>query len=89
MMFEPFDIFAVQLLDNLAGQKPQLTALELFMLSTSVAAAASGPWILGGKLTEFLAPTAAACTFHIGLCFCSQCLQKSLTHFAIRLVIDL
>lgn len=31
------------------------------MLSTSVAAAASGPWILGGKLTEFLAPTAAAC----------------------------
>ena len=51
----------VQLLDNLAGQKPQLTSLELFMLSTSVAAAASGPWILGGKLTEFLAPTAAAC----------------------------
>jgi hypothetical protein len=55
----PFPI--VQLLDNLAGQKPQLTALELLMLSASVAAAASGPWILGGKLTEFLAPTAAAC----------------------------
>lgn len=56
-------IISVQLLDNLAGQKPQLTALELFMLSTSVAAAASGPWILGGKLTEFLAPTAAACEY--------------------------
>jgi hypothetical protein len=54
----------VQLLDNLTGQKPQLTALELFMLSLSVAAAASGPWILGGKLTEFLAPTAAACKYY-------------------------
>ena len=54
----------VQLLDNLTGQKPQLTALELLMLSSSVAAAASGPWIFGGKLTEFLAPTAAACKYH-------------------------
>lgn len=54
---------SVQLLDNLAGQKPQLRGLELFMLSASVAAAASGPWILGGKLTEFLAPTAAACKY--------------------------
>jgi hypothetical protein len=51
----------VQLLDKVAGQKPQLTALELTLLSISVAAAASGPWLLGGKLTEFLAPTAAAC----------------------------
>ena len=51
----------MQLLDNLAGQKPQLTALELFMLTASVTAAASGPWVMGGALTEFLAPTAAAC----------------------------
>ena len=55
----PFNI--VQLLDRMAGQKPQLTSLELILLSTSVMAAASGPWILGGTLTEFLAPTAAAC----------------------------
>ena len=54
----------MQLLDNLAGQKPQLTALELFMLTSSVTAAASGPWIMGGTLTEFLAPTAAACKFY-------------------------
>lgn len=53
----------VQLLDKVAGQKPQLTALELTLLSASVAAAASGPWLVGGKLTEFLAPTAAACKF--------------------------
>jgi hypothetical protein len=51
----------MQLLDNLAGQKPQLTALELFMLSASVTAASSSPWIMGGKLTEVLPPTAAAC----------------------------
>jgi hypothetical protein len=51
----------VQILDRLAGQKPQLTALEITMLSTSVFAAASGPWFLGGSLTRFVAPTAAAC----------------------------
>ncbi|KAL3934877.1 MAG: hypothetical protein SGARI_003200 [Bacillariaceae sp.] len=57
----------MQLLDKLAGQKPQLTGLELLVLSTSVAAAASGPWILGGKLTEFLAPTAAAFSAALGI----------------------
>lgn len=51
----------MQLLDNLAGQKPQLTALELLLLSASVTAASSSPWIMGGKLTEVLPPTAAAC----------------------------
>ncbi len=55
----------MQLLDNLAGQKPQLSALELVMLSASVAAASSSPWIMGGTLTEVLPPTAAACKcFH-------------------------
>jgi hypothetical protein len=49
------------MLDTLAGEKPQLTALEFSLLSLSVFAAGSGPWLLGGKLTEFLAPTAAAC----------------------------
>ena len=56
-------VFTVQLLDKVAGQKPQLTLLELTLLSTSVFAAASGPFIFGGKLTEFMAPTAAACKF--------------------------
>ena len=51
----------MQLLDNLAGQKPQLTALELVLLSVSVTAASSSPWILGGRLTEVLPPAAAAC----------------------------
>ena len=51
----------VQILDTLADEKPQLTALEFSLLSLSVFAAGSGPWLLGGKLTEFLAPTAAAC----------------------------
>lgn len=57
----------MQLLDKVAGQKPQLTALELTLLSASVAAAASGPWLVGGKLTEFLAPTAAAFCAAIGI----------------------
>ncbi|VEU35918.1 unnamed protein product [Pseudo-nitzschia multistriata] len=57
----------MQLLDNLAGQKPQLTALELIMLSASVTAASSSPWIMGGKLTEVLPPTAAAFSAAIGI----------------------
>ncbi len=31
------------------------------MLIATVAATASGPWMFGGSLTEFLAPAAAAC----------------------------
>ena len=50
----------MQLLDTLAGQKPQLTVLEFSLLTFAVAAAASGPFILGGAFTEFVAPTAAA-----------------------------
>ena len=53
----------MQLLDNLAGQKTQLTAIELALLSLSVFASSSSPWILGGTLTEFLPPVAAACKF--------------------------
>eukprot|EP00537_Pseudo-nitzschia_pungens_P011271 CAMPEP_0172396042 /NCGR_PEP_ID=MMETSP1061-20121228/23207_1 /TAXON_ID=37318 /ORGANISM="Pseudo-nitzschia pungens, Strain cf. pungens" /LENGTH=633 /DNA_ID=CAMNT_0013127797 /DNA_START=219 /DNA_END=2117 /DNA_ORIENTATION=- len=57
----------MQLLDNLAGQRPQLTALELVMLSASVTAASSSPWIMGGQLTEVLPPTAAAFSAAIGI----------------------
>eukprot|EP00536_Pseudo-nitzschia_multiseries_P005439 jgi/Psemu1/190462/e_gw1.101.61.1 len=57
----------MQLLDNLAGQRPQLTALELIMLSASVTAASSSPWIMGGRLTEVLPPTAAAFSAAIGI----------------------
>ena len=55
------DFATVQMLDTLAGQKPQLTALEFTMLSMTVLAAGSGPWIGSGALTEFLAPAACAC----------------------------
>jgi hypothetical protein len=62
----------MNLLDNLAGQKPQLTVLELILLSLSVTAASASPWILGGQLAEVLPPTAAACKLclflHIWLC---------------------
>ena len=57
----------MQLLDTLAGAKPQLTALEFSLLSLSVFAAGSGPFIFGGRLTEFLAPTAAAFSAAIGI----------------------
>ena len=53
----------MQLLDNLAGQQPQLSPLELTLLSLSVAAASSGPVLFndGAKVAEVLAPAAAAC----------------------------
>jgi len=57
----------MQILDDQAGQEPQLTKLELIMLSLSVTAAASGPFIMGGELTEFLAPTSAAFSAAIGI----------------------
>ena len=59
-----FIVSTVQMLDVLAGQRPQLTALEFALLSMTVVSAASGPLILNGALTEFLAPTAAACKLH-------------------------
>ena len=51
----------VQLLDRLVVQKPQLSVVELTLLSMSVLAASSSPLILGGSAMEFLAPSAAAC----------------------------
>lgn len=57
----------MQFLDNIAAEKPQLSRLELTLLSTSVAAAACGPILFteGYKIAEVLAPAAAACKFQI------------------------
>jgi hypothetical protein len=57
----------VQLLDTLAGQRPQLSALEFSLLFTAVATAATSPLLLGGHVAEFLAPSAAAFTAAIGI----------------------
>ena len=57
----------MQLLDRMAGQKPQLSALEFGLLTTAVLAAASGPFFMQGQLTEFLAPSMAAFTAAIGI----------------------
>ena len=52
------------MLDEIAGQKQQLNVLEVSLLSGCILAAAAGP-IMGGTLTEFIAPSAAACTYNI------------------------
>ena len=57
----------MQFLDLVAGQRPQLSFLEASLLSLAVLSAASGPLLLGGKITEFLAPSAAAFTAAIGI----------------------
>jgi len=57
----------VQLLDRLAGNKPQLSALEFALLSGAVTTSLGAPLILGGHIAEFIAPTAAAFTAAIGI----------------------
>jgi len=57
----------VQLLDRLAGNKPQLSALEFALLAGSVATSLGSPLILGGHIAEFIAPSAAAFTAAIGI----------------------
>jgi len=58
----------VQLLDFIAGEKPQLSALEFSLLTAAVFSAAGGPLLpLGGSITEFLAPSAAAFCAAIGI----------------------
>jgi hypothetical protein len=57
----------VQLLDTLAGQRPQLSRLEFTLLSAAVVSAATSPLLLGGHIAEFLAPSAAAFTAIIGI----------------------
>ena len=56
----------MQSLDRIAGQKPQLSALEVTLLSSAVLSAAFGP-VLFGQITEFLAPAAAAFSAAIGI----------------------
>ena len=58
----------VQFLDNIAAEKPQLSRLELTLLSMSVVAASCGPILFteGYKIAEVLAPAAAACKYFIG-----------------------
>jgi hypothetical protein len=57
----------VQLLDTLAGQRPQLSRLEFTLLFSAVVSAATSPLLLGGHVAEFLAPSAAAFTAIIGI----------------------
>jgi hypothetical protein len=62
-----FDICIVQLLDRLAGQKPQLSAFEFTLLSSAVLSSICSPLFLNGRLAEFIAPSAAAFTAAIGI----------------------
>lgn len=57
----------VQLLDRLAGQKPQLSVIEITLLTAAVATCVSGPIVLDGKLAEFIAPSMAAISAAIGI----------------------
>ena len=50
----------VELLDELAGKKQQLNVVEFAILTGCIAISAAAP-LLGGTLTEFIAPSAAAC----------------------------
>jgi hypothetical protein len=55
------------MLDTLAGQKPQLSSLELSLLTGAVLSAVCSPLLMGGHLTGVLAPSAAAFTAAIGI----------------------
>jgi len=58
----------MQFLDNLAAEKPQLSTLELSLLSLSVAAASTAPiFFPGARIGEVVAPAAAAFSAAIGI----------------------
>jgi len=60
----------MQMLDDLAGSKPQLSPLEITLLTLSIIAASSGPIISpteGYRISEVLAPAAAAFSASIGI----------------------
>lgn len=59
----------MQLLDNITAEKPQLSQLELTLLSLSVLAAGSGPILFadGARVAEVLAPACAALSAAIGI----------------------
>lgn len=58
---------SVQALDRIAAQTPQLSAWEATLLCGAVLSAVSGPVLLGGHITEFLAPASAAFCAAIGI----------------------
>mmetsp|Transcript_10503 Transcript_10503/g.23547 ORF Transcript_10503/g.23547 Transcript_10503/m.23547 type:complete len:640 (+) Transcript_10503:193-2112(+) len=58
----------MQLLDNLASERPQLSTLELSLLLTSVFAAATSPIMFADlKVAEVLAPASAAFAASLGI----------------------
>jgi len=57
----------MQMLDRLVVQKPQLSPLEFSLLCISVVSAAGSPFILGGEVTDVLAPASAAFSAAIGI----------------------
>jgi len=57
----------MEILDNIAGKRPQLGPLEFVLLSLSVAATTLSPLTLPYAITEVLAPSAAAFVASIGI----------------------
>lgn len=57
----------INILDNVAERTPQLTRLELFILSSAVFLSASSPVLFNLKIVEVLVPSLAAITASIGL----------------------
>lgn len=57
----------MQALDRIAGETPQISAVEASLLIGAVLCAFCGPLLLGGRITEFLAPSAAAFSAAIGI----------------------
>ncbi len=58
----------MQLLDNITAEKPQLSRLEITILSLCVLSASSGPLFTdGAKIAEVLSPAAAALSAAIGI----------------------
>jgi hypothetical protein len=58
----------MQLLDNITAEKPQLSRLEISILSLCIGAASTGPLFTDGvKVAEVMAPAAAALSAAIGI----------------------
>jgi hypothetical protein len=57
----------VQLLDRVAGLKPQLSVWEFSILLSVVGSCVCSPLVYGGQLAEFIAPSAAALAAAIGV----------------------
>ena len=57
----------MDLLDNVAGRTPQLTRIELLLLTSTVAVSGLAPFLLNLKVVEVLVPTMAAISASIGI----------------------